>query len=132
MATPAEIAANFIAANLSLVIGTGIFIGKEPASPIDCLTVYDTGGRDELTSLEHGCKTMRRPSIQIRARNKSYQAGYSALQAAGEALKTARDYQYDGLILTAALRKTDIISIGKDTTGSSVFTLNFDLTIKVI
>ena len=47
MATPAEITAKFITTKLSLVIGTGIFIGKED-SPIDCLTVYDTGGRDRI------------------------------------------------------------------------------------
>ena len=105
MATPAEIAAKFITTKIELGYWHWYFIGKEPASPIDRLTVYDTGGRDELTSLERGCGNNAQAVNTNQGRNKSYPAGYIALQAAGEALKTAQDYQYDGLILTAALKK---------------------------
>ena len=62
-----------VAAGLA-VFGTDIFIGKEPTSPDDCVTLYDYGGReqDPFNAIDEG-------QLQCRARTKGYIDGYNRL-----------------------------------------------------
>jgi hypothetical protein len=56
--------------DLGLEFGTDIFIGQEPANPINTITIFDTNGyppKDGLTDLGYEC-----PSVQIRIRNDNY------------------------------------------------------------
>ena len=58
---------------LGLVYKDNLFIGSEPSTPKNCVTIYDTPGFPLDLSLDQ--KSLERPSIQIRIRNTNYLTG---------------------------------------------------------
>lgn len=64
--------------SLALTFATDLFVGREPAKPNDCVTIFDTpGGPPQLTT-EKG-EDYFYPSIQIRVRNKKYTTGWTLI-----------------------------------------------------
>ena len=61
-----------------LVFGTTLFIGKEPAKPINCVTIFDTSGSPPYLGLD--TVGYEYPSIQIRVRNSSQVNGWNLLE----------------------------------------------------
>ena len=55
----------------TLGFGRNLFIGREPSSPTNCVTIYPTGGYSPDIS-----RSTETPTIQIRIRNTSYPTGY--------------------------------------------------------
>ena len=62
---------------LGLTFITDLFVGKEPATPDDCVTIFDIPGDSPLLTLGgKGGIDYYRPSVQIRVRNNSYLEGW--------------------------------------------------------
>ena len=65
---------------LGLTFATNLFVGKEPASPDNCVTVFDIPGDAPLLTLAgKGGGDYYRPSIQVRVRNNDYLVGWELL-----------------------------------------------------
>jgi hypothetical protein len=64
--------------SLGLTFATDLFIGKEPAMPDDCVTIFDTPGYPPQLTLKKG-EDYYRPSVQIRVRNNSYLTGWDLI-----------------------------------------------------
>jgi hypothetical protein len=64
--------------SLGLTFGTNLFIGREPPTPNNTVTIYDTGGDRPDLHMDRN-ERYDRPSIQIRVRNISYEAGWSLI-----------------------------------------------------
>jgi len=62
-------------ADLGLTFATNLFIGREPATPDNCVTIFDTPGGPPTVFYNNLLKVSY-PSIQIRIRNSSYSAGW--------------------------------------------------------
>ena len=58
----------------SLVMGSNLFIGKEPQKPPFCVTIFDTPPWRPGINVD-GTSTYERPSVQIRVRNANYETG---------------------------------------------------------
>lgn len=68
---------------MGLIFATNLFIGKEPTSPSNCVTLFDTTSTPpQLTMDTQGYEY---PSVQIRVRNINYQTGWAII----ESIKTA-------------------------------------------
>lgn len=64
--------------SLGLAFGTNLFIGKEPATPVNCVTIFDTvGGLPQLT-LAKG-EDYYYCGIQMRVRDVNYINGWSLI-----------------------------------------------------
>ena len=66
--------------DLDLAFATNLFIGREPATPDNCVTIFDTPGYPPSMTLkgkEEG--SIFYPSIQIRVRNNDYQTGWNLI-----------------------------------------------------
>lgn len=61
-----------------LVFATNLFIGKEPAKPINCVTIFDTNGMPPYLGLTD--VGYEYPSIQIRVRNSSQVNGWNLIE----------------------------------------------------
>jgi hypothetical protein len=61
---------------LGLIFGTNLFVGHEPARPLDTVTVLDIPGYAPELALD-GNAGLYRPCVQIRVRNKTYLDAYS-------------------------------------------------------
>jgi len=72
---------------LGLVFPTNLFVGREPANPNNCVTIFDIPGRAPLLTLAgKGGGVYYYSSVQIRVRNISYTSGWDTIQAIREVL----------------------------------------------
>ena len=65
--------------SLALTFATDLFIAKQPLTPDNCVTIYDTPGAPPALWMD-AADVYDYPSIQIRVRNKSYLTGYALIQ----------------------------------------------------
>ena len=62
--------------SLGLTFATNLFVGREPSSPDDCVTIFETPGFPPQLTLKQG-EDYYYPSVQIRVRNNNYQTGWT-------------------------------------------------------
>ena len=122
MSSPAYAVAEYLDDVTSLVIGSSLFVSKEPPAPDSCVTVYDTGGRDPIGNLDTAVES-RQPTIQIRIRDVTYTAAYAV--AENICAKMALLLGQHGI--KQAVQMADILPIGSDENRRTLLTINFDL-----
>lgn len=126
MKSPAHDTALFIAALADFETFAGsddwsVYVGREPLEPENVVTCYDTGGTTgPLVDLRH-------PTVQVRVRSTSYDAGWQKINAAYEALVVPVNTPVtDGTIL-GWVASGDVAFIGRDDKDRALFTANFEL-----
>jgi hypothetical protein len=64
---------------LGLTFGTNLFVGEQPKSPDECVTVFDTGPTDE----DHPDYTLEYPKVMIKVRGmkEGYLDSYALLDS---------------------------------------------------
>lgn len=100
-----------------------INVSREPNSPDDAITVYDTGGGEALPDI-----TLYEPTIQVRVRSQSYTDAYAKAEAIRDllilpttrTLGASSDTFYIGIWL-----QSDILSIGRDDNDRHLLTTNY-------
>lgn len=97
-----------------------LFISREPTSPDNCITVYDTGGFDPEVGYDY-----QRPTVQVRCRNKSYEAGWTLLDEVKSILHGLNNEVVGGARYIGIWTMSDITCIGYDTNNRALFTINF-------
>ncbi len=112
-----------------------IFVEQEPAIPDNCLTIYNTPGREDGRSMIDG-ELLGHFGFQVRIRAALVTTGYAKAQAlqdtlSQEILRTAVTIDSTTYVVQAITRISDIHSLGK-MPGSSrfLFTINGLLTIR--
>jgi hypothetical protein len=70
---------------LGLLFAQNLFIAREPSTPDNTVTIYDTPGSPDKHDME-GDSIICENSIQIRIRNKSYQTGWVLAEAIRDVL----------------------------------------------
>lgn len=107
-------------------------IGTEPQTPTNCITVYETTGREPLSSMNVRNETVELSGAQVRVRSKTYQSGYNKIREIvaligdlGATVSLADDVEYS-FIRSAS----SILSLGAQRTGNEpidtyLFTVNF-------
>lgn len=104
--------------------GWSLFVGYQPESPDDTITVYNTGGERPLPHLLIDFPTVQ---VAVRASPGGYEEGYSKIWAAREALlgypsADGVDGRIASIIVTG-----DIFQLGRDERARPLFTINFRL-----
>jgi hypothetical protein len=115
-----EILTDSGAAALGLTFKSNLFVASEPAEPDAVVTLYDTGGYDPDIHV-----TLDRPTLQIKARNNSYLAGYAVLEAVRRYLATQLNRTVSGTRYLAFWPVGDINALGRDEKNRALFTINF-------
>jgi len=64
--------------SLGLTFATDLFVGREPVDPDNCVTIFDTPGSPPQLTYTKG-ESYEYPSIQIRVRNRNYNAGWDLI-----------------------------------------------------
>lgn len=104
------------------VFGTDLFVGREPASPPNAITVYDTGGGDPFPGVSSD-----NPSVQVRVRNASYLDGWDKAITVKDALFGIGHVTVNGRLFQSVWMTGDINPIGRDDNDRIRFTLNFSM-----
>lgn len=119
MATLLREVASYLETQGAGTFGTDLFIGFEPESPANCVTIYPTGGRPPAAS---GWKEY--PTMQIRVRNTEYSDGYDKAEEIFGLLHKERNILTTFRGRCFAIQSSPIF-IGHGKNGEFVFTQNF-------
>lgn len=104
---------------LNLSEGTNLFVGREPITPDDCTTIYDTGGGEQSDRL-----ALDDATFQIRMRSKSYETAYTKLNAIKLVLQSLSAVVVDQDLLVGVWANSNIAFIETDEQDRSVFVWN--------
>lgn len=112
--------------SLGLTFAINLFIGKEPADPDNCVTIFDThGAPPQLTYNKN--EIYQYPSVHIRVRNRAYMTGWTLANDIKDALhgraQETWNATYYGLIISTG----EPALLDWDEHGRARFIINFDI-----
>lgn len=113
-----------VAGSLGLTFGTNLFIGKEPSSPKNCTTIFDTYGRPPDLALAN--QGYERPSINIRVRNTSYMAGWTLANNIKNLLHGKEHETWNGALYTVIYCSSGPALLDWDDNNNARFIINFN------
>jgi hypothetical protein len=114
--------------SLGLVFGDNLFIGKDPTTPQNMVTIFDTYGRPPQLTLggqEEG--NYYYPSIQIRVRSVSYQLGWNLIYDIMTSLHGRAQETWNGTLYTVIYCSSGPALLDWDDNGLVRFIVNFNL-----
>ena len=97
-----------------------LFISREPTTPENCITIYDTGGFEPETGYDYN-----KPTVQVRVRNQGYETGWALINSIKAALHGSHGDVIGGARYIGIWAMSDIAHIGYDTNNRALFTINF-------
>lgn len=112
--------------DLALTFAQDLFVGKEPAMPDNCVTIYDTPGYPPILTLGNDAEYYY-PSVQIRVRNRSYLNGYAMISSIVRTLHGRANESWNGITYTAVICVSDPAILDWDENGRVRFISNFNL-----
>ena len=112
--------------SLGLVLNTNLFIGREPVTPTDSVTIFDTPGRPPLLTLNKS-EILEYPSIQIRVRNNDYLVGWGLANDIKAALHGKSQETWNGTVYVLIECVNTPFLLGWDRGGAAWFVINFDI-----
>lgn len=124
MSSPAEDIADLLSDSTinAGTLGANLFVGEEPAQPINCVSVFDTGGFDSDAEYDY-----QRPTVMVRVRNVRYNTGYSLAKRIRDGLHGLSNIEINDSRIIGVWLMGDINGIGKDNNQHQIFTINFRL-----
>ena len=110
--------------SLGLIFARNLFIGREPTTPRNCVTIFDTyGATQDLSLVTQGYE---RPTIQIRVRNTSYKNGYSMINEI-KSLLHGFSGEINGTLYTVIYCSSGPALLDWDENGNVRFIINFNV-----
>lgn len=111
--------------SLGLISGTNLFVGKEPKFPLDCVTIFDTTGFSPDFTLDK--VSSFNPSIQIRVRSISYEAGWAWIESIGTFLHLRAHEVVNGTIYELISIASGPALLDYDDRGNPRFIINLNI-----
>jgi len=108
-----------------LIYATNLFIGKEPALPINCVTIFDTPGfSPDLGLTDQGYE---RPSIQVRVRNTKYTTGWNLIERIKNSLHGLSQQTVNGTLYSVIYATGSPALLDWDDNGNCRLVCNFNI-----
>lgn len=70
---------DYIISALNLTFGTDLFVNREPATPNNCITIFDTSAGTAQATMQRG-EDYFYPSVQIRVRNENSTVAWNVIK----------------------------------------------------
>lgn len=109
--------------SLDLRFADNLHIGKEPAAPIKCVTIYDTAGYG--TDLGLTTQGYQRPTFQIRVRHPKYESAMNLAEEIRSALHGKSHETWNGTLYTVISCTSGPALLDYDENGNSRVFINF-------
>ena len=111
---------------LGLTFGTDLFVGREPTTPDQCATIFDTAGLPNQVTL--GMEgNYYYPSIQIRVRSNDYRDGWDLIQNIMISLHGREQETWNGTLYSIIKQSSGPTLLDWDDNNRVRFVVNFDL-----
>ncbi|MBW2030730.1 MAG: hypothetical protein JRJ31_16830 [Deltaproteobacteria bacterium] len=104
--------------------GTDLFIGREPDSPNDCVTIYDTGGQEPVMNYTYDYPTVQ---IRVRGSRMGYKAAWTKANSIKEALNGLTNETWNSTRYIQIEAMGDPLFLGYDKEQRPVFVINFSI-----
>jgi len=111
--------------SFDLIFGTNLFIGREPTTPKNCVTIYDTPGFPPYLGLTD--TGYEYPSIQIRVRNTSYVDGWNMINDIMSCLHGISQKIWNETLYSVIYCSSGPALLDWDDNGNCRFICNFNL-----
>jgi len=111
--------------SLGLIFANNLFIGKEPTSPRDCVTIYDMVGYPSPLTLDN--QLYQKPSVQIRVRNEKYLTGMELAQNIMLSLHGRAGETWNGTLYTVIYCSSGPALLDWDDNKNARFFINFEI-----
>jgi len=112
--------------SLGYVFGTNIFIGEEPISPDNCVTIFDTPGFPQMLTATRG-ENYYYPSVQIRVRNGRYDTGWDKANDIVQLLHARAQGTVNGTLYSLIRAMGEPVLLDIDENERYRFVMNFDI-----
>lgn len=116
---------------LALTFATDLFVGVEPSTPDNCVTIFDTPGFNRELTFDKTEK-YQRPSIQLRVRNRDYETGWELINDIVDRLHGRGAETWNGSQYSVIVCVTEPALLDYDARGNARFFTNFDIQRKPI
>ena len=121
-----DISDMLVAGSLSLVVGTNLFIGREPEAPNDCVTIFDTPGHPPEMYYSNEYRYFY-PSIQIRVRDIEYLEGWDLINDIKLLLHNRGQETWNGTLYSAIACTIEPALLDWDQNNRARFVTTFDI-----
>ena len=133
MNSPSEDIKDMLVADTSLSLvfdPTGennLFIAVEPTAPKNCVTIFDTLGRQPQLTLTGKGKDYFYPAVQIRVRNTSYVTGWALIQNIRTSLHGRAQETWNGTLYSVIYCSSGPAFLDWDENSRVRFIINFNI-----
>ena len=110
----------------AMVLGTDLFLFREPSKPDNTVTIFDTPGFPPWLGLA-GETGYEYPSIQIRVRNRSYLTGWALIEEIKNSLHGRHGKTWNGTLYTSIICSSGPALLDWDDNGNCRLIINFNL-----
>jgi hypothetical protein len=115
--------------SLGLVFASNLFIGKEPATPYNSVTIFDTPGFPDELLLDGSSNgnSYQYPSVQIRVRNTNYTVGWSLIENIKASLHGRARETWNGTLYSVIMCSSGPALLEWDDNSNVKFIVNFNI-----
>ena len=110
---------------LDFTFGTNLFIGKEPSTPINCVTIFDGVSSPPMLTFTKG-ENYYYDAVQIRIRNVNYNTAYATANLIMTTLHGIGQETVNGTLYSVIQCVSGPVPLGWDDNGRIIFVLNFE------
>jgi hypothetical protein len=112
-------------AGLGLVFATNLFVNREPAKPINCVTIYDTPGMPPYLGLND--TGYEYPSFQVRVRNTDQRTAWALIIGIKDSLHGRHQQTWNGTLYSVIACSDNPALLEWDDNGNIVLVCNFNV-----
>jgi len=111
--------------SLGLIYASNLFRGKEPTTPSNCVTIFDTVGTNPDLTLDQ--LSLFNPSVQIRVRSTDYDTGWDLIQAISNTLHARAQETWNGTLYSVIYISSGPAMLQWDDNDRVIFIVNFNI-----
>ena len=111
--------------SLGLADETNLFAGKEPSTPSNVVTIFDTTSIPPQLGLT--TQGYEYPSVQIRVRNEKYKTGYDLMESIKEVLHGRHQETWNGTLYTVIYCASGPTLLDYDNNSRARFIMNINM-----
>jgi len=112
--------------SLGLVFATNLFIAREPTTPGNCVTLYDTAGRPPQLTFNKD-ENYYYEGLQIRVRNADTLTGWALIRAIQDSLHGRALESWNGTVYTLIFVTSGPAFLTWDENNRGIWSINFEL-----
>ena len=113
--------------SLGLTFATNLFVGYEPPTPDECVTIFDTPGFPTQLTLGGDGDDYFYPSVQIRVRSNSYIDGWDLIQDITTVLHGLSQEPWNATLYSVIKCSSGPAMLDWDNNNRPRFIVNFDI-----